>query len=55
MKGMEKSMKKQLFYQWLSLLPIIYLYWHTTDTLFTIVLACIAVIWGIATASLFIK
>ena len=55
MKGIKKSMKKKLFYQWLSLLPIIYLYLHTTDTFFTIVLACITVIWGIATVSLFIK
>ena len=48
-------MKKKLFYQGLSLLPIIYLYLHTTDTFFTMVLACIAIIWCIATVSLFIK
>ena len=48
-------MRQQFFYQWLSLSPIIYLYWHTSDTIFTAALTCISLIWCIATASLLIK
>lgn len=48
-------MRQQFFYQWLSLSPIIYLYWHTSDTIFTAALTCISLIWCITTASLLIK